>query len=176
MQATLSDRISLLALGVAVVDLLIILWDRRPRIRVGAEIELHEDDADDYPSPPVRRLWIDIANHSARRVFISGVSVEWSHYRWLPFGRRTEQLPDLQHWEGEAKVATRRFSIEPWADAVLSADPDDLEYSLTHPKQRGPIWYRILVSDGLGGRYRSRRFRLSVQPPLNPGHRHPKDA
>jgi len=160
-----SDIISCLALFLAAVDLFLIIWDRRPRLRVSSEEEFYEQWNEDELVSVSSRLWIDIANLSPRRIWVSSISAEWRRHRcwWLPSRWYKVLLPDLQRWENEEKAPTSHFWIEPWGSAVLSTDPDELKIDIANHKPAGTIWYCIAVRDALGKWYRGKKTRLEVR-------------
>ena len=154
-----SDIIAFLALILAGVDLFLIVWDRRPRLRVTWE-KLYHDEWDEELKQPILiaiRMWISIVNVSPRRIWVSSVSAEWRRHRWLPCRRFRVDLPDLQRWENDHEVPTSRFWIEPWGSAVLSTDAEELEFDIKDHKEPGTLWYCIVVCDALGKWYRSKK-------------------
>jgi hypothetical protein len=156
--------ISTLALILGIVDLILIVWDRMPRLTVTAEAKYDTewDEQIRMEVPLARLLWIDIVNHSSRRIWVSSVSAEWSRRRFLPSRRYAVDCPDLQRWEQNFSAPTSRFWIEPWGNVILTSDADELEDEIKDHKAPGTLWYRIAVRDGLGKWYRSEAHKLKV--------------
>ena len=161
---TYADIVASIALLLAIVNLALILWDRRPRLRISAEQHFHDEWEEDLHEPVLvaKRLWIDITNVSPRRIWVSQVSAEWRRRRWLPSRRYKLQPSDLQRWENQTKEPVSRFWIEPWGSALLSADLEELEFEVRHAKPPGTLWYCIAARDALGRWYRSRSFTVEA--------------
>jgi hypothetical protein len=160
-----SDLIATFAFVISISSFVLVMWDRRPRLKVGINVEHHYsyDEEIGMEVPEDRRLWINIANHSQKRIWVRNVSVQWTRYLWLSRGWKNLDLPDLQRWEHDSSEPTYRFWIEPWADVVLSSDPDELEYELTIGRPPGRIRYSIIAKDGLGKTYRSNKVKLNIK-------------
>ena len=162
----LSVIIAGLAFLISLANFAIILWDRRPHLDVGIEDEVmygHEEDIGYHPV--ARRLWIDISNRSARRIKVSFVRVEWRKWR---FWARRKAVPmddmlDLQRGDGADKDSTTRFWIEPWGDAILSLDMDELENYLGKRIHRKSVWINTAVRDVLDRSYRSNRIKVELK-------------
>lgn len=156
--------VAIIALFISIVDLFIILWDRRPHIKVNIDVEIFEDVTDDGPVMVGKRLWINVVNRSTHRVFITRISTEWSQYFFLPFRPRTVELDDLQMWENNKSEPTARFWIDPWGDAALSADAESIEFHLNEQLEKlgsRKGWYKVVVH-GSGKFYRSNRIVLNL--------------
>lgn len=159
-----SEIIGTLALIIAGIDLALILLDRRPTLKVSAHIdyELLLDEDSGVWEPFGSRIWITIANKSPRRILVESVYAEW---RWRPmfFSRRVKaHIPELQ-----GRESISRFWIEPWGNEVLIGDDKELERRIGHNKY-GPIWYCIVVEDGLGKAYRSRSWKIKGELKTKP--------
>jgi hypothetical protein len=159
-----SDLLSTIALCLSISSFVLVLWDRRPRLKVGIEKEFHVayEETLETEVPLGNRLWIYLANHAQRKMFISHMILEWSHYRWLPISVKISELDDLQPGE-EGRDRVQRFWIEPWADAIFSVDIDEIEFSIKKICKRRRVWYSLVVYDGLGRKYRSKKIRFKVK-------------
>jgi hypothetical protein len=157
-------EVGYLALFISIINLFLLLRDRFPRAYVAIETEVVEEDTEYGPSKIDERLWITISNQSAKRIFITGISAEWSKHKFFPYRYRKINLEDLQRWESNDKLdPTTRFWIEPWGNVVLSADADDFKYKFYKQLYSSgkKISYRVVVYDGLQKSYKSNRIILN---------------
>ncbi len=167
----MSNIVSFLALIMSGLSLFIVLWDRFPRVYV--KIDFEDVTQDDFHGDEMKvgeGLHITIINKSKVKILITGVYVEWSKYILRPvYDHRTSlydhNLEPLAHYNEFEPF--ERFWIEPWGNnAELGAEIEELEYQLKKqiPSTRHKISYRVVVSDGLGKKYRSNRIILRALP------------
>jgi len=166
---------SFLALIISVISLLIVLWDRFPRVYVKIESEeIYQDGIDGNSEVKVGEgLQITITNKSKAKILITGVYIEWSKYILRPvYDHRTSlydhDIEPLAHYNDSEPF--ERFWIEPWGNNVeLGAEIEEFEYQLR--RQISSTWhkisYRVVVSDGLNNQYRSNRIILHASPVRN---------
>ncbi len=157
----LSVIIAAIALLLSFANFGYVLWDRRPRLRPGIEEEeTYGYDPDHGEYPEGHRLFIDIVNHSSRRIKVSHFMLEWKK-SWFPQRWRVvSEPPDLQKGETEAR-STSRFWIEPWGSVVFSIDSSELKTSLKRRGHEGSIRVRVRVRDVIDRWFKSNTIRLA---------------
>lgn len=157
-------EVAYLALLISIINLVLVLRDRFPRAYVAIGTEVVTEDTEHGPVKIDERIWITISNRSAKRIFITDIYAEWSRYNFYPFRSNKINLEDLQRWEsGDKPDPITRFWIEPWGDAVLSADADDFQYRFKKQliSSAHKISCRVIVHDGLQKMHKSNRINLS---------------
>ena len=161
LQIELSVIIAAIALLLSFANFGYVLWDRRPRIRPGIEEEEvygHDPDHGDYPDG--HRLWIDIVNHSSRRIKVSHFVLEWKK-SWIPQKWRVvSELPDLQKGETEVQ-STSRFWIEAWGSVVFSMDSSEFKALQLKRGHGESIRVRVKVRDVLDRWFKSNTVKLA---------------
>jgi hypothetical protein len=169
---SITEIIALIALGISILDFILLAWDRWPHVKVGITTEdIIEEVPDAAGSVKTgKRLWIELSNHSTKRIWINSLNIEWSWYPGVPLRVHKIDLSDLQRFENNIAMPTTRFWIDVWGDTILSADADDIEWDLNHKlysqsklfNYTRNINYRVVVGDGLGKSYRSNKIRLNM--------------
>jgi hypothetical protein len=156
-------EIAYLALIISVINTYLVLRDRFPRAHVTIGKEIVTEDTE-YGSAPIgERIWVTISNRSAKRLFVTDIHAEWTRYIFYSFRMYRKNLKDLQRWEsGDKPDPTTRFWIEPWGDAVLSADAEDFEYEFQQQifTKWEKISYRVVIIDGLQKKHKSNKIKL----------------
>lgn len=160
-------EIAYLALAISVINTFLVLRERFPRLHITIGTEYVMEDTEYGPYPIDKRIWITISNRSAKRIFITDIYARWSKRIFFQFNSHKIKLEDLQRWEsGDKPDPTTRFWIEPWGDAVLSADAEDFEYNLQKQifSSKQKINYQVAVVDGLQKKYLSNKITLRASP------------
>ena len=165
MHINYSDFVATLALVISAVvaatNLVLILLERIPRLKVIAEDQPWTDWDEDYHMEHLIGwiYWVHITNPSARRVQVNSVTAEYRTSR-RPLSRRyTVELPEFGE-EQEKKL--QRFWIDPWGTETLMFDFDEFKYRIKRRKPKGRLWYWVRVEDALGNSYRSKSATLDV--------------
>jgi len=159
MMFELKDIIAILALVISFANLYLYFLDIRPTLKVGFySMDVLFEDSEGMSSPEIIKYFsIDIINHSSRRIKVANISIEMMKSRWLDFRRQQANYPGFQ----KNKPLIPGFWIEPWGDASLSAEEEDLTTWLWEKTRYSKnLWVRIVVIDALKRRYKSQILKV----------------
>lgn len=154
-----ADMAGVFALVLSIYIFIVNRRDHLPRLSVGIDREeLENNSDDDYISPPLDIIFVDIANPSDRRIKVVSVLVEWSTRRGiLRSHKQADYYPDFQT---KKEVP---FFLVPGDNASYATEVDELILWLAESKRvAGKVNIRAVVRDGTGNLFRSRWLQLNV--------------
>jgi hypothetical protein len=171
---TITDIAAIFGFLIAILDLILIIYDRRPHVKVHitAEDIIEEVGPNQESARTGKHLWVHISNYSTKKIWISTLNVEWSWYPDLPLRIYKMDIQELQRYENNIPLPTTRFWVDVWGDVMLDSDAEVIERDLDHKIYEQRRWlnyyrkihYQVVVYDGLGIAYRSNKIRLYMPP------------
>jgi len=153
-----ADMAGVAALILSIYVFVVNRRDHMPRLSIGIDREELEDSSNDYDSPPLDVIFVNIANPSERRIKVVSIMIEWSVRKgMLRTRRQADYYPDFQTKE---KVP---FLLVPGDNASYAVEADDLMSWLANAKHvTGKVSVRAIVSDATGNLFTSRWLLLNV--------------
>lgn len=155
---------SLIALAISAATFALRVWDRRPRLQVGAECFTwyYPDDDEDMPGAPGGTLLsIDIVNNSSKKVMVSSVVVDWKAKRYCGTWTRFKDIVAIGNYKATWEDF-HRFWVDPWGAEARTLDCDELISRLKKRARLKKVWVSVLVTDVLGSKVRSKAISLDL--------------
>ncbi|MCC6298642.1 MAG: hypothetical protein IT314_05050 [Anaerolineales bacterium] len=158
--ANLSDIIAFLALLLGLANFFILLWDRRPQIKVNSGY-VHADIVHEGRKVgETQQIFIDVVNLSSRKIRIHNMWVEWRPQGRIISRWKRENLPPLGTLDTEDQFL---FRLEAWDNAHFVVQWEKyVEWMKKRQIREKIIYTRVTVRDVTGKWYFSKKLKIDI--------------
>lgn len=160
----LSDIIAILALALGITNFFVLLWDRRPQIKVNSGYAKVAIVNEGRKVREIERIFIDVVNLSSRKIRIHNIWIEWKPQRQFINRWKREECPPLEKLDTEDQFF---FRIESWDNVHFVIEWQKyVEWLRKKQIRKNIIYTRVVVRDVTGKWYFSKKLKMDISNSL----------